>query len=752
MMEKRKSVNRNWILLFALVCCLGATCCQAFLQKAPQGTASYQGKTRTIQHVTIPDTASSRSSKPRRQQTAVKSRNRRAPRKDEARWRRAEKVEARMLKTLEVIQSVMNNKGNEVTSELPPLFPSVRECNEALATFGDGGVFLRALRLFVKMRKAASLATQCRTQKLMVWHVPAPTLVTYSTLMSRAVYAERPHVALRLWNLMKLQNEFWSNPRDTNAATVLIPDVKAANILMNAHAKLANVEEAFDLMRQMKYGNGTDVPATRPNIVTFNTLLHACQKAGDLDAALQAKEQLIESGIVPDARTYTSLIATVARKPSQASGANDPSPGFSFLSEMKSRNIRPNGMTYSALIDACGRCHRPDLALQGLRIMLRQKAAEGGDGRLPNEVGAWTAAIDACGKAGRIQTARRLFGFMSKFGVQPNTITCGCLTDCLLKTGRTAETLEVLRYMKREGINPSEVMYTSLMTSAEKLVKIENQSPLDEDTSDDDSTKAIEVYTELMKSLMQGNSKTGKRKSFTKEKYETDSNSLLVKVFLVFQEMKAVGATPDLACYNALLRACARAGDVNIAQDVLKRLRSDGLHPNDTSWRELIRAAVKTRQSDLAESMWSTALAYRGDDDEPAIWQPSPESFGALASAYLVEAASTSDVEVKKKLYTKVITMYKDVAIGKEDRRLHLVGREALQENPRSMLLILQAIVGLADLTDNPRILRDLAASIARLDCFAAEGAPPQHLVRDNGAASRALSISRFWLHERLNE
>jgi pentatricopeptide repeat protein len=197
------------------------------------------------------------------------------------------------------------------------------------------------------------------------------------------------------------------------------------------------------------------------------------------------------------------------------------------LHEMTSRNIRPNGMTYSALIDVCGRCRRPDLALQGLRIMLRQKASEDNTS-LPNEVGAWTAAIDAAGKSGRIRTALRLFWFMSNSGVQPNAITCGCLTDCLLRNGRTAETLDVLRYMKRQGIVPSEVMYTSLMTHAGRLVQIENKKPLLEDTTHDG--KAIEVYTELIKSLMQG----------TDAKKHTDSNALLLKVFLVFQEMKAI--------------------------------------------------------------------------------------------------------------------------------------------------------------------------------------------------------------------
>jgi pentatricopeptide repeat protein len=225
----------------------------------------------------------------------------------------------------------------------------------------------------------------------------------------------------------------------------------------------------------------------------------------------------------------------------------------------------------------------------------------------------------------------------------------------------------------------------------------------------------------------------------------------LVKVFLVFQEMKAVGATPDLACYNALLRACARAGDLNMGRDVLRRIRKDGLHPNDTSWRELIRAAAKNGQSEGAEAMWLQALEYRGDDDEPeVVWQPSAESFGALASAYLRHAASTRDIELKKELYRKVITMYKDVVIGKEDRRLHLVGRDVLQDNPRSMLLVLQGIVGLMDLTpENPKILRDLASSIAQLDCFATEGAPSPHLVEGNRAAARALDVSRRWLRDK---
>jgi hypothetical protein len=68
----------------------------------------------------------------------------------------------------------------------------------------------------------------------------------------------------------------------------------------------------------------------------------------------------------PDAMTYTSLISSVARRATMSSGKSDPDLAFSLLDEMVNvLKIRPNGMTYCALIDVCSRCRRSDLALKG---------------------------------------------------------------------------------------------------------------------------------------------------------------------------------------------------------------------------------------------------------------------------------------------------------------------------------------------------------------------------------------------------
>jgi pentatricopeptide repeat protein len=704
-------------------------------------------------------------------------------------------------------------------------FPTVRECNAALATWGDAGDLRRALRLFGKMRQAAALAASTTV----AWRIPAPTLVTYSTLMSRANKMDKPHVALRLWQLLL---------HSRSESTAIVPDIKAANILLHSYAKAGTTDAAAQLWDDVQAGRGM-WHSVRPNVVTLNTFLYACQQSGSLDRALQAFTAwtTAHASHRPDARTFTTLMATVARRPhQQAAGQYDPSLAFTLYETMTQQySIVPNGMTYSALIDACGRCRRVDLALQGLRMMLRHKARD--QARmvtsttphyytLPNEVGAWTAAINACGKAGRLPAAMHLFYTMENFGCEPNTVTCGCLTDSLLRAGMTGDTLQVLRYMQRRGLVPSEVMYTSLMTHAERLVQVEQTSTSSTATTTTTTTtatswrastspsraattttttqstvsgrpmnsksqsaaqhsqdiKAIEVYTELMQSLVDESKHPKSPSKSTARNTNTHSNNSwndkdtrahthLLKVFLVFQQMKAAGAHPDLACYNVLLSACARAGDLTRAHQVLGYIvASDDYEPNDTTWREMIRTAAHMHNSTLAQSLWHEGLSYRprrshhashhqrrrsAGDEADDQWRPSADSFGVLLSAYIRQAIATGDSREKEALYQTVVSMYEDLLCGSSNdpSGIHSVDVIAVLDNQRTMLYILQAVVHLENLQqsakdNNVKIrndtsraqLRSTAASIAQLECL-------QTLeTRASWSAQQALQQAQSWI------
>ena len=347
----------------------------------------------------------------------------------------AELIEKYLSIALENVKNT--SKRNEHLLPASQLFPSVRQCNAALATFGDVGDFKRALKLFMQMRKSTAIIKQMSkggsmfssspgiagdrnhpdfcdeenelinshlSNKIMkknfdlVPFPPKPTLVSYSTMMSRAVSLGKPRVALRLWNLMCNQPNFYTNlifdkqidgrivsadittfmdpaglQRLENEESVIVPDVICCNTLMNAYAKLGDHIMARSVLNSMLGVSGDDsivlhegIPPTAPTVVTYNTLADACKVAGELGEAIEVLDLMYahakstgDKSVAPDARTYTILISTCARKSKQqqqtrdirSGGERDPDMAFSLLERMINDGIKPNGVTYCALID-----------------------------------------------------------------------------------------------------------------------------------------------------------------------------------------------------------------------------------------------------------------------------------------------------------------------------------------------------------------------------------------------------------------
>ena len=623
---------------------------------------------------------------------------------------------------------------------------------------------------------------------------PKPSLVTYSTLMSRAVSLGKPRVALRLWNLMKNQPNFHTNVisrnlRDVRVAKldlqllesdkdVIVPDSIFCNTLMNAYAKLGEHESARSILNAMlDIGNDgfechEGIPPTAVTVVTYNTLADACKTAGELGSALEVLELMTsyaevkgDKSLLPDARTFTILISTVARKKKndkeardlRSGGENDPDMAFALLNRMINEGIVPNGMTYCALIDVCSRCRRIDLALNGLRIMLAQKSKASLSTKedvpiyhqqtLYNEVGAWTAAINAAGKTGRTDTAIRLFRTMQKVNVKPNAVTCGCLSDCLLKATpiRMTETLEVLQYMEKEGLAPSPVMYTSLMGIALTLAEKENKSLLRKDglelrvidkfdkpssgSVSDTTSEAILLYTELMRCLV-----------------HDGNDGMLLNVFLVFQEMKNAGMVPDIACYNSLLRACVLTGDIEKTKDVFCRMNADEIEPTRNTWRGALRAARKARRSDIADTIWETAVSYHSYQKNDAVeWIPTISDVELLLSVYLNELRNTSSHDERNTINEKVMNLYEGILNRSEKRGLHHLSVDEIEENQEFMLAVIRAAVSyeLHAPTNEEKIhAKELACDIAGLEMF--QHRLPQHSDR---ASKKALSLAQNWMY-----
>ncbi len=543
------------------------------------GLSSYQGQKRRV-HTSVPRGNNNTRGKTRnhtRKRTNTKHHT-----KDEfdENFRKAIAVEKKLSNLLFVLRRDKSSSAVDTCA-----VPLTRQCNQVCKTFGDRGDLLRALKVYKLMR---GVHTVCISNGIDGFPIPAPNLVTYSTLMSRAVNLQKPLVSFRLWHLM-----LSSNDEDVQV------DTKAANILMNAFAKYSDLRGARTLFKEMLDSClPTATPSTAysllprgtinciPNTVTYNTFIDALHRCGELGEALQVLELMKSNRVRRDTMTYTTLISAVGLSQSidsdQAYGANDPDVAFQLFDSMKKEErLRPNGKTYCALINVCSRVRRPDLALKVLRMMINESPSyieeeNGGD-----FVGAWTATINACGKNGRVDTALTLFRNMgNNFKVKPNEVTCSCLFDILLRENRVGETLDILHYMKKEKLQPTEFMYTSLLRVAGKLMRKEQDGNVDE------SVTSLDIYAAMMKSMApQAGVKSGL----------ADEN--LMRVFLIFSEIKS----PDIVCYTTLLAACARVGEVEKSLEILQRVKEDeDLGVTIKMYTELMRCAIVAKRKDLA--------------------------------------------------------------------------------------------------------------------------------------------------------
>jgi len=83
-----------------------------------------------------------------------------------------------------------------------------------------------------------------------------------------------------------------------------------------------------------------------PNLVCFNTVLHACAHNGDHVRAMKWLQKILNAGIVPNKITYNSMIDAHAK-------AGDVASAELWLQQMVAKGFHPDQITYVTLLRAC---------------------------------------------------------------------------------------------------------------------------------------------------------------------------------------------------------------------------------------------------------------------------------------------------------------------------------------------------------------------------------------------------------------
>eukprot|EP01041_Mallomonas_annulata_P011208 gene11208-23420_t len=302
---------------------------------------------------------------------------------------------------------------------------TIKECNLMLKELGDAGYLDHCAQLLVNM---TSLGIR-------------PTVVTYSTLISRAGAWQKTALAEKYYKQMIYEK--------------IPPDVQAFNSLINAYAKTGDTDAALHVLHDM------DKAHILPSIVTFNTLLDSCSRKGNVSRAKEMFQLIITHDIKPNLRSYSSLIHACC----QAGEINE---AILLLKYMEEANIPPSAVTYSMLLHGMGQSG--DL-LQAFQLLDSMKSK----GIRPNVV-TMSSLVHSCAKHGHLELAFSLYDKMSEsihVADRPNSITCSSLVDACLKSGHIDRAFTVIGDMRSWGVALTQVTYTSLISELTRLGELD---------------------------------------------------------------------------------------------------------------------------------------------------------------------------------------------------------------------------------------------------------------------------------------
>ncbi|KAJ7540216.1 hypothetical protein O6H91_10G005600 [Diphasiastrum complanatum] len=214
------------------------------------------------------------------------------------------------------------------------------------------------------------------------------------------------------------------------------PNDVTLGLLLKACASLAALEEGKQLHSEIiKRGFQSDV-------VVGSTLVDMYAKCGCTEDARELFDNMSERNVV----SWTAMIAGYA----QNGLGKD---ALALYEQMKQKGVQPDNVTFVLLLKACA-----SLAALEQGKQLHSEIIKRG---FQSDVVVGNTLVDMYAKCGSTEDARELFDNMSERDV----VSWNAMIAGYAKNGLAQEALALFEQMQREGTEPDEVTYVSVLSA-----------------------------------------------------------------------------------------------------------------------------------------------------------------------------------------------------------------------------------------------------------------------------------------------
>ncbi|XP_057457711.1 pentatricopeptide repeat-containing protein At1g80550, mitochondrial [Lotus japonicus] len=219
-----------------------------------------------------------------------------------------------------------------------------------------------------------------------------------------------------------------------------------------------------------------------------------------------------------------------------------------FWEEMDKKGVEKDLHSYSIYMDILSKGGKPWKTVKLFKEVQRKG--------IKLDVVAYNIFIRAIGQSQGVDFAIRAFREMKESGINPTVVTYNTIIRLLCDSYRIKEALALLRTMRDDNCQPNAVSYHCFFACLEKPNQIID---LFDRMVESGVRPRMDTYVMLL-------SKFGRW-------------GFLRPVFVVWDQMKKFGCSPDADAYNALIGALVEKGQIDLARKYDEEMLLKGLSP-----------------------------------------------------------------------------------------------------------------------------------------------------------------------------
>merc|ERR1719420_664874 len=376
------------------------------------------------------------------------------------------------------------------------------------------------------------------------------TSLVYNALLDSCVQCGKVNVALQHFNEMK---------------ELGFVDVVSYNTLLKAYLKIGQIHKARSLLKEMAE---SDIQA---NQVTYNEMLNALVSTKDRKEMWALVREMNAIGMKPNSVTCSIILKSLTAH----SATDDVRQAMALIDNLQEDM---DEVLFASVVEACVRVGQLDL----LSSKLQQYASVGGLAGLTAPT--YGSMIKAYGRARDIERVRELWREMRRRHVTPTSITLGCMVDALVNNGMQEEAFELVREIREES-EFADILNTVIYSTLLKGFAQTRQPGRVQEVFDEMKQMGIACNTVSYNTMLDANARTGK----------------MDRADELFREMQATGVSPDVITYSTLVKGYCQAGDIDRGYQVLNEMVKNGVHePDEILYNSLLDGCAKQHRVDDA--------------------------------------------------------------------------------------------------------------------------------------------------------